>query len=136
MYAIAVGFIVALHFAFIGFVVVGGFLALRWRRTMWLHVPAVIWGVGIATNRLDCPFTWAERWARRKAGMAPLPPDGFIAHYVTGTLYPAGWLTGVQPTAFALVAVSWALYLGHFRLHTGRRRHDRAITRDAGDDGS
>ncbi len=136
MYAIAVGLIVALHFAFIGYVVVGGFLALRWRRTMWLHVPAVIWGVAIATKRVDCPLTWAERWARRKAGMAPLPPDGFIAHYVTGTLYPAGWLMGVQLTAFALVAVSWALYLGHFRRHTGRRRHDRAITRDAGDDGS
>jgi hypothetical protein len=133
MYAIAVGFIVALHFAFIGYVVGGGFLALRWRHTMWLHVPAVTWGAAIAANRVDCPLTWVERWARHKAGMAPLPPEGFIAHYVAGTFYPAGWLMGVQLSAFALVAVSWALY---FRRHTGRRRHDRAITRDAGDDGS
>jgi hypothetical protein len=133
MYAIAVGFIVALHFAFIGYVVGGGFLALRWRRTIWLHVPAVIWGVGIALNWLDCPLTWAERWARLKARMAPLPPEGFIGHYVTGTFYPVGWLMGVQLTAFALVAVSWALY---FRRRPGGRRDDRAITRDAGDDGS
>src|ERR1700739_1108310 len=112
MYAIAVGHIVALHFAFIGYVVAGGFLALRWRRTMWLHVPAVIWGSAIATNRVDCPLTWAERWARRNAGIAPLPPDGFIAHYLTGTIYPVGWLVGVELASFALVAGSWA---GYFR---------------------
>lgn len=114
MYAIAVGLIVALHFAFIGYVVAGGFLALRWPRTIWLHVAAVIWGVAIATNRVDCPLTWAERWARRKAGLARLPPEGFIAHYVSGTFYPVGWLMGVQLIALALVAVSWLLY---FRRH-------------------
>ncbi|MCV7381211.1 hypothetical protein BST11_10525 [Mycobacterium alsense] len=111
MYTLAVGLIVASHFAFIGYVVAGGFLALRWRWTMWLHVPAVLWGAAIATNRTDCPLTWAERWARHHAGLPPLPPGGFIAHYVTGTLYPAGWLVGVQLAAFALVAVSWALYV-------------------------
>jgi uncharacterized protein DUF2784 len=133
MYAIAVGLVVALHFAFIGYVCIGGFLALRRRRTMWLHVPAVIWGFAIAMKWVDCPLTWAERWARRNAGMAPLPPDGFIAHYVTGTICPAGWLMGVQLTAFALVAVSWALYFGR---RTEPRRHHRAITRGAGDGGS
>ncbi|OBG41039.1 hypothetical protein A5672_13050 [Mycobacterium alsense] len=111
MYTLAVGLIVALHFAFIAYVVAGGFLALRWRRTMWLHVPAVFWGAAIATNLTDCPLTWAERWARHHAGLPPLPPGGFIAHYVTGTLYPAGWLVGVQLAGFALVAVSWALYV-------------------------
>ena len=139
MYAPAVGLIVALHFAFLGYVVIGGFLALRWRRTIWLHVPAVIWGIAIATKRVDCPLTWAERWARHNAGMAPLPADGFIAHYVTGTVYPVGWLMGVQLTAFALIVVSWALHFRHFRhfrRRTGRRSHDRAITRGAGDGGS
>src|SRR5208337_2920068 len=105
-----VGLIVASHFAFIAYVVVGGFIALRWRRTMWLHVPAVIWGIAIATKRVDCPLTWAERWARQSAGMAPLPRGGFIAHYMTGTIYPEGWLLGVQLASFALVAGSWAVY--------------------------
>jgi hypothetical protein len=136
MYAIVVGLTVAVHFAFIGYVVAGGFLALRWRRTMWLHVPAVIWGIAIGMKRVDCPLTGVERWARRRAGMPPLPPDGFIAHYLTGTVYPTGWLMGVQLTAFVLVAVSWALFFRHFRRHTPRRRQDRAITRGACDDGS
>ena len=133
MYQSEVGLVVAVHFAFIGYVVGGGFLALRWRRTIWLHVAAVIWGAAIATKRVDCPLTWLERWARARAGMAPLPPDGFIAHYITGVIYPASWAIGVQLASFAAVAASWVLYL---RRHIDRRRSDRAITRDANDDGS
>ena len=130
MYQSVVGLVVVVHFAFIGYVVMGGFLALRLRRTIWLHIAAVIWGIAIAAKRVDCPLTWLERWARARAGMAPLPPDGFIAHYLTGVIYPVGWVVGVQLVSFAVVALSWALY---FRCHVNRRRHDRAITRDACD---
>jgi hypothetical protein len=128
MYQLVVALVVVLHFAFIGYVVIGGFLALRWRRTIWLHIVAVIWGIAIATKRVDCPLTWLERWARAHAGIAPLPPDGFIAHYITGVIYPVGWVVAVQLVSFAAVALSWALYV--------RRRHDRAITRGACDDES
>ncbi|MFZ1175846.1 MAG: DUF2784 domain-containing protein [Mycobacterium sp.] len=133
MYETVVALIVALHFAFIGYVVVGGFVALRWRRTMWLHVPAVIWGIAIGAKQVDCPLTWVERWARAKAGMAPLPPNGFIAHYITGVIYPAGWMAAVQLAAFAVVAASWTLY---FRRDIAWRRRERATTRGACDDES
>jgi Protein of Unknown function (DUF2784) len=132
MYQLVVGLVVVLHFAFIGYVVIGGFLALRWRRTIWLHIVAVIWGMAIATNLVDCPLTWLERWARARAGMAPLPPDGFIAHYITGVIYPVGWVVGVQLVSFAVVALSWARY---FRRRVNRR-NNRAITRGACDDES
>jgi Protein of Unknown function (DUF2784) len=133
MYQSVVGLVVALHFAFIGYVVIGGFLALRWRPTIWLHVAAVIWGIGIATKRVDCPLTWLERWARARAGMAQLPPDGFIAHYITGVIYPMGWVVGIQLVSFAVVALSWVLYL---RRDISSRRHDPAITTGACDDES
>ncbi|MEB3021946.1 DUF2784 domain-containing protein [[Mycobacterium] crassicus] len=109
MYQIAVGLIVALHLAFVGYVVVGGFLALRWPRTIWLHIPAVTWAVLIVVAGLDCPLTWLERRARAAAGMAPLPPDGFIAHYLTGVVYPAAWATAVEVAVVAVVAGSWWL---------------------------
>jgi len=131
MYQSVVGLVVVVHFAFIGYVVIGGFLALRRRRTIWLHIAAVIWGVAIGAKRVDCPLTWLERWARARAGMPPLPPDGFIAHYITGVIYPVGWVVGVQLVSFAVIALSWALY---FRGHVSLRRHDRAITRGACDD--
>jgi hypothetical protein len=43
--------------------------------------------------------------------MAPLPPDGFIAHYISGVLYPAGWAGVLQVLVSALIAVSWVLYV-------------------------
>ena len=55
MYGILVALVVALHFAFIGYVVIGGFLALAWPRTMWLHVPAVMWGSPSAAGASTAP---------------------------------------------------------------------------------
>ena len=121
-----VALVVALHFVFIGYVVVGGFLALRWPRTMWLHMPAVAWGIAIGAKRVDCPLTWVERWARGRAGMAPLPADGFIAHYITGVIYPASWVAGVQLAAFAVVVASWTLY---FRRRRQEADHQRRLRR-------
>ena len=114
MYQIVVALAVVGHLAFLCYLLVGGFLALRWRRTIWLHGAAALWGIAITTFHLDCPLTWLERWGRAGAGMAPLPPDGFIAHYIIGVLYPVSWAGFVPVMVFALVAVSWALY--------GRRR--------------
>lgn len=137
MYPIAVGLIVAVHLAFVGYVVAGGFLALRWPRTPWLHVPAVGWAVLLLAANLECPLTWFERRARAAAGMAPLPPDGFIAHYLTGVLYPAGWTPAVEVVVGAVVIGTWALCgretLRHRRYgggHAGadhRRRAERLL---------
>ncbi|OBJ73623.1 DUF2784 domain-containing protein [Mycobacterium sp. 1274756.6] len=110
MYQIVVATTIFAHFAFLAYLAVGGFLALRWRRSIWLHVPAVMWGVAITVFDLNCPLTWLERWARNRGGLAPLPPEGFVAHYLTGVLYPAGWLDAVRAAVFAGIAVSWLCY--------------------------
>src|SRR5581483_5557783 len=109
VYYAIVGLTVAAHFAFIGYLVVGGFMALRWRRTIVCHVLTAIWAVAIETLDFTCPLTTLERWARGHAGMAPLPSDGFIAHYITGVLYPTNWLGGVEVAVFVVVVVSWLL---------------------------
>jgi hypothetical protein len=75
MYHLVVVAVVVVHFAFLGYLIVGGFIALRWRRTIWLHVPTVLWGIAIAVGHLDCPLTWLERLGRKKAGMPPLPQE-------------------------------------------------------------
>lgn len=99
-----------LHFAFIAYMVTGGFLALRWPRTIWLHIGALIWGVGIEVIDFTCPLTWLERWARSTAGMTPLPPDGFIKYYLTGHMYPANDANVVLGLALLLVSSSWVLF--------------------------
>jgi hypothetical protein len=108
-YTVLVAVTVAVHFAFVGYGVLGGFLALRWPRTIWLHVPVVLWCVAIEIVDFVCPLTELERWARPRAGMAPLPSDGFIAHYITGVLYPARFEYPVLGLVLVVVMASWVL---------------------------
>lgn len=110
VYTIVVVITAAAHFAFIAYMLTGGFLALRWPRTIWVHVPVVIWGVAIELLDFVCPLTWLERWARVKAGMAPLALDGFIDHYLTGVVYPASAANLVLALALIMVLASWTLF--------------------------
>lgn len=109
--------VVAAHFAFLIYLPSGGFLALRWRRSIWLHVAVVLWGVGSVVLHFWCPLTGLEQWTRSRAGMPPLNSGGFIDHYVTGVMYPSGGTGYAQTAAFTAVLVSWFLYA-----MTARRR--------------
>ena len=42
--------------------------------------------------------------------MSPLGSAGFIDHYITGVIYPAGWTVWVQAAVLAAVIASWAAY--------------------------
>jgi hypothetical protein len=117
MYAIVVAATVFAHFVFIGYTVTGGFIAWRWPHTIALHVAAVLWAVASAAGHVGCPLTGLERWARHHAGMQPLPSTGFIAHYLTGVLYPADWMAAVQILVFSIVATTWAIYVWRGRRH-------------------
>jgi hypothetical protein len=81
--------VVLLHATFVGFVVLGGFLAWRWRSVAWAHLPCALWGVLIEYKGWICPLTPVENDLRRRAGLEGYP-GGFIEHYVIPTLYPAG----------------------------------------------
>ncbi|BBH71625.1 hypothetical protein ACTI_83100 [Actinoplanes sp. OR16] len=95
-----------LHFAFVAFVVAGGFLAWRWPRAIIPHLIAAGWGLAIALFRFGCPLTWVEDRARERAGDASLA-GGFIDTYLTGVIYPERYLVQVQVLAAVAVAVSW-----------------------------
>ncbi|BBZ38346.1 DUF2784 domain-containing protein [Mycobacterium conspicuum] len=106
-YFAVVAFSVCAHFAYLAYVPIGGFLALRWRRTTWLHVASVCWGVLVVALPVPCPLTTLEDWARARAGLAPLPATGFIDRYVAGVLYPAGRTGLAQAFAFGAALASW-----------------------------
>lgn len=67
--------LVVIHLGFILFVMLGGLLLLRWPSLIWLHVPAVAWGVIVECLHLGCPLTpwktscvvWPGRPATRAA---------------------------------------------------------------------
>lgn len=111
------------HFCFLAYLTLGGYLAWRqrWWWTIWVHLAVVGWGVSIITIGQECPLTYIENWARRKAGGGDLP-GGFINTYLTGVVYPPAYLTEVRVAVALAVLVSW---LGFARLRltrAGRRR--------------
>ncbi|MFE6857325.1 DUF2784 domain-containing protein [Nocardia sp. NPDC057668] len=112
------------HFLFVAYVVVGGFIAWRWPRTIWLHLAAFGWGFSTVLIGIDCPLTDLENWSRRQAGEAGLPPSGFIDHYITGVIYPESALELVRALVAVVVVISW---IGLW-LRTSRRRHGAAST--------
>lgn len=109
-YVAVVAVTVGAHLAYLLYVPSGGFLALRWPRTILLHVPAVAWGVAVVALRLRCPLTSVESWARRRAGMDPLPTSGFLDRYVMGYFVPRGRVGAAQALAFTAAAISWGVF--------------------------
>ncbi|WP_328477920.1 DUF2784 domain-containing protein [Actinoplanes sp. NBC_00393] len=95
------------HFAFLAWVVLGGFLAWRWPWAIWLHLLAAVWGLSTVVFGFNCPLTWVEDRAREQAGSAGLE-RGFIDTYLTGIIYPERYAGLMQALVAVLVAVSWA----------------------------
>lgn len=103
-YRLLADLVVLLHAAFVAFVVLGGFLAWRWRPLVWAHVPCAIWGALIEFKGWICPLTPLENYLRRRAGLEGYA-GGFIEHYVIPALYPAGLTRPAQALLGALVVV-------------------------------
>ena len=96
--------VVLVHAAFVAFVVLGGFLAWRWRAVVWAHVPAALWGAAIEYAGWICPLTPLENALRARAGLAGYR-GGFVEHYVIPLLYPAGLTRPAQAVLGSVVVV-------------------------------
>ncbi len=87
--------VVALHFAFIAFVVAGGALTLVDRRWAIVHLPAVAWAAWTEFTATVCPLTPLENALRAHAGQAGYT-ESFIDHYLLPLIYPPGLTAGAQ----------------------------------------
>jgi len=102
--------VVGLHLLFVLFVIAGGFLVLRWRWVMLLHLPAATWGALIEFQGWICPLTPLENSLRRQGGQAGYG-GGFVEHYLLPVLYPAGLTRGVQIVfGFLVLAINLGIY--------------------------
>lgn len=86
-YGLLADAVVVIHFGFVLFVVLGGFLALRWPKLAWIHVPSFLWGAGISFLGWICPLTYLENDLRRKGAEAGYS-GSFIETYILPVLYP------------------------------------------------
>ncbi len=79
---------VALHLAFVLFVVFGGLLAARRPQVAWLHVPAAAWAAWVEFAGWACPLTPLENWLREQGGR-PIYTSSFVERYLVPVLYPS-----------------------------------------------
>jgi hypothetical protein len=101
--------VVGVHYAYLGYLVVGGFIARRWPRTIWVHAVAALWAVLIVTTKVPCPLTALQNRFRENAGERPLGTS-FIDGYVRGTLYPSGHQLLAQAATAVVVIASWVSF--------------------------
>lgn len=120
-YAFAADAVMALHFLFIAFALLGSFLALWKRGFVWLHLPALAWGVWIEVSGHLCPLTPLENHYRELAGQASYG-EGFITHYLGPIIYPPGLTRGGQ---FFIMGILIAVNLIGYGIVIARRTRGR-----------
>ena len=115
IYRILADVVVVVHLGFLLFVLVGGFLLLRWPKLVYAHVPMAAWGVLIEFGGWICPLTPLENALRARGGQAGYE-GGFVEHYIIPVLYPHVLTRNIQYAlgAFALV-VNVVAYLMFIR---------------------
>ncbi len=111
IYRLLANLVLILHMCFVVFVICGGLLALRWRKLIWFHAPAAVWGASTEFLGLICPLTPLEVMLRQLGGSSGYQ-TGFIDHYITAVLYPSGLTRHLQIwLGIAAVVPNAALYV-------------------------
>ena len=126
MYRFLADGLVVVHLAFIAFAVGGAFLALRWPRVVWLHIPAAAWAALIEFAGWICPLTPLENQLRFRGGEAGYSGE-FVEHYLLSILYPAGLTRPIQIGLGALVLVLNLAAYGYVFYHRRQRQEDHKI---------
>ena len=110
MYLLLADLVVVIHLVFVLFSVFGALLLIRWRKIIWLHLPAAAWAVWIEFSGRICPLTPLENWLRLKGGEYGYSGD-FVEHYLLPLLYPSSLTREIQIILGAIVAgMNMAIY--------------------------
>ena len=115
LYRVLADAVLALHFCFILFVVLGWLPALRWRWIVLPHLIAAAWGALIMFGGWICPLTPLENHFRRLGGESGYS-DSFIERYLLPIIYPGALTREIQLVlGCAVVAINVAAYAWTWR---------------------
>jgi len=110
LWSVLADLVVVVHGLYIVFVVLGALLALRWRRILFVHLPAAVWGALVALADWPCPLTPLENALRRRAGEAGYP-GSFVETWLLPAVYPGGMTREIQiGLGLGVVVVNVVLY--------------------------
>ena len=102
--------LVLFHIGFIIFVIFGGFLVVRWRLIIWLHLPCAVWGALIEFAGWICPLTPLENLLRHSAGSSGYS-GGFIENYIIPLIYPTELTREIQyALGFGVIVINLCAY--------------------------
>jgi hypothetical protein len=112
-YVVLADIVLVVHSVFVLFVLFGALFVIRWPWMMWVHLPALLWGVFVETSGTECPLTPLENRLRFMAGESGYGGD-FVFHWVMPVIYPealtrqlqlmlAGFLTLVNVAVYAWI---------------------------------
>ena len=111
LFRLAADALLLLHLGFILFVALGALPALRWRWLVFVHLPALAYGLGIELIGWMCPLTPLDATLHDRALAAGVGPNGF-SRFIDALIYPAGLSREIQFLLAALLLVgNLTLYL-------------------------
>ena len=83
------------HLIFILFVVFGGLIFFIFPNIIYMHLPALLWGIYIELTNSVCPLTYVENWFLYKGELSTYSND-FINNYLFPIIYPEGLTAEIQ----------------------------------------
>lgn len=95
MYEIFANLTLIAHFIFILFVVFGGLFFFILPKIVYIHLPALLWGIYIELTNSVCPLTYLENWFLYKGELSTYSND-FINNYLFPIIYPEGLTSAIQ----------------------------------------
>jgi hypothetical protein len=122
-YGLLADFVLVFHMAFILFVLFGGFLVMKWRPLVWVHIPSSVWGMSTEFFGLWCPLTPLENWFRQQSGRMGYETS-FIEHYILPIVYPVGLTRELQVILGSAVLLMNGVIYGVI-VRDALRRHER-----------
>ena len=110
MYELFANLTLITHFIFILFVIFGGLLFFIISKIIYIHIPALFWGIYIELTGSVCPLTYLENWFLYQGGLITYS-DNFIGNYLFPIIYPEGLTNEIQIyLGISLIVINILIY--------------------------
>ena len=110
MYELFANLTLIIHLIFILFVIFGGLLFFIFSKIIYIHLPALFWGIYIELTNSICPLTYLENWFLYQGGLTTYSSN-FINNYLFPIIYPEGLTTDIQTyIGITLIVINIFIY--------------------------
>ena len=110
MYEFFANLTLIVHLIFILFIIFGGLIFFIFPKIIYMHLPALLWGIYIELTNSVCPLTYLENWFLYKGELTTYSND-FINNYLFQIIYPKGLNAEIQIyLGISLIVINILIY--------------------------